>query len=55
MPAALEKYQPEFAVFYATKDGATYQLGMWLPYLERLNRPFVVITLHPSTVPRSPD
>ena len=51
VPAALEKYQPEFAVFYATKNGATYQLGMWLPYLERLNRPFVVITLHASTVP----
>ena len=51
VPAALEKYQPEFAVFYATKNGATYQLGMWLPYLERLDQPFVVITRNPSTVP----
>lgn len=50
VPAALEKYQPEFVVFYGTKSGARYQLGMWLPYLERLNRPFVVITLHASTV-----
>ena len=50
VPAALEKYKPEFVVFYGTKSGARYQLGMWLPYLERLNRPFVVITLHASTV-----
>jgi hypothetical protein len=47
---ALEAYQPEFAVFYAARNGATYQLGMWLPYLERLNRRFVVITVHASTV-----
>ncbi len=50
VPAALTAYAPEFAVFYSAKNGATYQLGMWLPYLERLNRPFVVITLHATTV-----
>ena len=27
-----------------------YQLGMWLPYLERLNKPYVVITRNPATV-----
>ncbi|MDQ1483059.1 MAG: hypothetical protein QOF35_1135, partial [Actinomycetota bacterium] len=36
---------------YAVIQGARYQLGMWLPYLERLNRPFVVITRNPETVP----
>ena len=32
-------------------QGARYQLGMWLPYLERLNKPYVVITRNPATVP----
>ena len=48
---ALQQYQPEFAVYYAARNGARYQLGMWLPYFERLNRRFVVITCHASTVP----
>jgi hypothetical protein len=48
---ALQQYQPEFAVYYAARNGARYQLGMWLPYFERLNRRFIVITCHPSTVP----
>ncbi len=47
---ALDAYAPEFAVYYATAQGATYQLGMWLPYLHRLNRRFIVITRHASTV-----
>lgn len=48
---ALQQYRPEFAVYYAARSGATYQLGMWLPYFERLNRRFIVITCQPSTVP----
>jgi hypothetical protein len=48
---ALQKYEPEFCVYYAARNGARYQLGMWLPYLERLNRRFIVITRHPHTVP----
>jgi hypothetical protein len=48
---ALQQYQPEFAVYYAARNGARYQLGMWLPYFERLNRRFLVITCHASTVP----
>jgi hypothetical protein len=50
---ALERYQPEFVVFYAGKagkEGAAYQLGVWLPYLERLGRRFVVITTQPSVL-----
>jgi hypothetical protein len=47
----LQQYRPEFAVYYAARDGAAYQLGMWLPYFERLNRRFIVITCQPSTVP----
>ena len=50
IPAALKAYQPRFAVYYATVTGAQYQLGMWLPYLERLRVPYVVITRQPETV-----
>jgi hypothetical protein len=50
IPEALAKLRPEFAVYYAATSGARYQLGMWLPYLERLGRPFFVITRDPETV-----
>ena len=50
-PAALERYAPAFAVYYAAVHGTRYQLGMWLPYLERLGHPFIVITRSPATVP----
>jgi len=50
-PTALRKYAPAFVVYYATTVGVRYQLGMWLPYLERLNKPYVVITRNPATVP----
>ncbi len=51
IPRALRDLQPAFALYYATVTGARYQLGMWLPYLERLNRPFIVITRNAETVP----
>ena len=47
---ALEAHQPAFAVYYAAVAGARYQLGMWLPYLERLGVPFVVITRSAETL-----
>lgn len=47
---ALQQYRPEFVVYYAARNGARYQLGMWLPYFERLNRRFIIITCYPSTV-----
>ncbi|HEU5483443.1 MAG TPA: CDP-glycerol glycerophosphotransferase family protein, partial [Microlunatus sp.] len=49
-PAALRRYSPAFVVYYATTVGVRYQLGMWLPYLERLGKPYVVITRNPATV-----
>ncbi len=49
--AAIERYQPAFVVYYAAVVGARYQLGMWLPYLERLGVPFIVITRNAVTVP----
>ena len=51
VPDALRRYRPAFAVYYGAVHGARYQLGMWLPYLERLGLPFVVITRAAETVP----
>lgn len=51
LPKALAKHRPAFAVYYGGQHGARYQLGMWLPYLERLGQPFVVITREADTVP----
>ena len=48
---ALERYAPAFVVYYAAVHGVRYQLGMWLPYLERLEKPFIVITRNKATVP----
>ncbi|CAA9385497.1 MAG: Integral membrane protein [uncultured Propionibacteriaceae bacterium] len=44
----LEEYRPQFAIYFASTMGAAYQIGMWLPYLERLDRRFIIIT---RTVP----
>lgn len=51
LKAALEAYRPAFAVYYAAVHGARYQLGMWLPYLDRLEQPYIVITRNPATLP----
>ena len=51
LPKALAAHRPTFAVYYGGIQGARYQLGMWLPYLERLGHPFVVITREAETVP----
>jgi hypothetical protein len=40
----LEGYAPQFCVYFGSGIGAEYQLGMWLPYFRRLERPFVIIT-----------
>lgn len=50
IPKALAAYRPAFAVYYAATQGVNYQVGMWLPYLARLGRPYVVITRQQSTV-----
>ena len=49
--AAIERHAPAFVVYYAAVEGAKYQLGMWLPYLDRLGKPYVVITRNASTLP----
>ena len=41
--AAVADYAPEFYVYTARPDDASYQIHMWLPYLERTGRRFVII------------
>jgi len=36
-------YGPEFALHWQAPGGTAYQIGMWLPHLERLGRKFIVI------------
>lgn len=39
---------PQFAVYFASAVGAAYQVGMWLPFFLRIERPFIIVT---RTVP----
>ncbi|NLF04311.1 MAG: glycosyl transferase, partial [Actinomycetales bacterium] len=36
-------YGPEFALHWQAPGGTAYQIGMWLPQLEKLGRKFIVI------------
>ncbi|UNK47449.1 CDP-glycerol glycerophosphotransferase family protein [Arthrobacter sulfonylureivorans] len=40
----VERLAPEFALYFGSNVGAGYQAGMWLPYLDRIGRPYIVIT-----------
>ncbi|SDT42706.1 CDP-glycerol glycerophosphotransferase family protein [Microlunatus soli] len=44
VPAVLQRIGPEFCVYFGSGIGASYQIGMWLPYFLRIGRPFVIIT-----------
>ena len=44
VPAAVAAYAPEFVVYTSRPDDASYQVTMWLPYLKRTGRRFVIIT-----------
>ena len=48
LATALAAYAPSFAVYFAAKPEAAYQLTMWLPYLERVGPRFVVIIRDPA-------
>lgn len=39
----LEAHAPRFAVYWDVATGPGYQLGMWLPYLDRIGEPYVVV------------
>ena len=40
---ALEALAPTFAVHFSGSPGAAYQVGMWLPYLDRVGEPYVIL------------
>jgi hypothetical protein len=40
---ALAHYQPEFLLYFSAPDNTEYHVAMWLPYLERLGRPFMIV------------
>ncbi|MEV0005062.1 CDP-glycerol glycerophosphotransferase family protein [Micromonospora sp. NPDC050980] len=45
---ALRRHQPEFVLHFSAPPGSEYQVTMWLPYLERIGRPFVVVLREPE-------
>ena len=40
---ALAKYQPEFVLYFSAPPETEYHVTMWLPYLERVGKPFMII------------
>ncbi|MFI7302765.1 CDP-glycerol glycerophosphotransferase family protein [Micromonospora aurantiaca] len=48
---ALRRHQPEFVLHFSAPPGSEYQVTMWLPYLERIGRPFLVVLREPELLP----
>ena len=44
----LAEYGARFLVHWDAPRGTLYQLAMWMPYLERLGVPFLVVVRHPG-------
>lgn len=42
--AALEQYEPRFLLYWDAGDDAQYQIGMWLPYLDRVGAHYLIVT-----------
>src|SRR5699024_2429364 len=36
-------HEPRFALYFSAPAGSEYQVRMWLPYLERIGEPWVII------------
>lgn len=45
---ALRRHRPEFLLYFSAPPGSEYQVTMWLPYLERIGRPFIVVLREPE-------
>jgi hypothetical protein len=41
-------HRPTFMVYFTAPPGSTYQLMMWLPHLEQIGEPFVVVLREPQ-------
>ncbi len=44
VPQAVADYAPDFLVYTSRPDDASYQVTMWLPYLERAGLRFLIVT-----------
>ncbi|MFD1214845.1 CDP-glycerol glycerophosphotransferase family protein, partial [Arthrobacter sp. GCM10027362] len=42
--AAVREYAPELIIYTARPDDASYQVAMWLPYLQRTGKRFIIVT-----------
>ncbi len=47
LPAALESIAPAFVLHWDAPPGTDYQVGMWLPELERIGQPYFVLVRSP--------
>ena len=43
LPEAVARYAPDFVVYTSRPDDASYQIMMWLPYLQRAGLRFMII------------
>ncbi len=50
--AAVNAYKPRFLVHWDGSSESVYQLEAWLPYLEKLDLPFLVILRNPESFER---
>ena len=48
LPALVEQHKPQFMVHWDAPGESKYQLDMWLPHLNDLNLPFVVVVREPG-------
>jgi hypothetical protein len=49
LPQVLATYAPTFVLYWDAPPGSSHQIAMWLPYLSRLNRPYLVVLRTPDT------
>jgi hypothetical protein len=49
--AAVVAHQPRFLLYFAAPAGSEYQARMWLPYLQRIGTPFVVVLAESHHLP----
>lgn len=45
---AVRLHQPEFLLYFSAPPGSEYQVKMWLPHLEQIGRPFLVLVREPE-------
>lgn len=50
---ALTSYGPRFALHWDAAPGTGYQIGRWIPYLDRLGERYVVFVRNPASFPEA--